>query len=770
MDNFPLSEKYVQEEKFLNALASAYRLQEAIISTTELSIISTTPEGIITSFNAAAERMFGYSAQEMIGNRTPYILHDPEEMIRQAEVVSRELNQKIDPGFDVLVAKARATRMADRHEWIYVRKDGTRFPVMLSVTALWDENDVLIGYAGIASDITEQRETNEKIKQSEAHLKALVNSLDDLVIEIDSAGNYINVWTQRDEILFGPRENLIDKTIFQVLDNELSDQYKAIIERVIATGQPEFLDYKIKKQKENRWRNAKFNFISPDHVLVCIRDITEQKEDELKLIKSEQKFRTLAENIPGIIYLCNNDSTYSMLYLNSKVRDITGYTEDEFISGRMNFVQLYHPEDAPRIFEAVDRALSKRESFHLTYRLANKSGEWRWVEEMGIGVYHDDALILIEGFINDITAQKLAEEELQKVADENYRIFNSIINLTVIAGFDGYFKRVNPSWTTLLGWSQEELCAKPFIEFVHPDDIDPTYQATVHITEGNNLQTFENRYQCKDGSYKWLLWGSASDTRRNLIYASAVDITERKKFEEELLISKKNLEAAADKLQKQNDQLNEFAHIISHNLRSPVGNIKTLISLIDEDSSKEEYAVIFEKLKNTSASLNDTLNDLLETLHIKKETYIEHSTLQFDEVLNKVKYDLEGEIIKCNATIYSDFKRCNEIVYPKTYLESIILNLLSNAIKYRSPDRPLKITVHTGIEKGKTVLRVQDNGLGIDLEQHGEKLFGLRKTFHEHKEARGVGLFLTKTQVETLGGTISAESEVNNGTTFIITF
>jgi signal transduction histidine kinase len=127
-------------------------------------------------------------------------------------------------------------------------------------------------------------------------------------------------------------------------------------------------------------------------------------------------------------------------------------------------------------------------------------------------------------------------------------------------------------------------------------------------------------------------------------------------------------------------------------------------------------------------------------------------------------------LIQCTADITYDFNHAPRIFYPKTYLESILQNLLSNAVKYRATNRHLRLHISSAIVNEKTELRVSDNGLGIDLERFGEKLFGLHKTFHDNKEARGVGLFLTKTQVEAMGGSITVESEVDKGTTFTITF
>ena len=650
MENLPNSDKHVQDTKFLNALAEAFRLQEAIINTTELCIASTTPEGVINSFNSAAEKLLGYSAHELIDKASLLIFFDLEQAINRAEAISTELKISSEPVFDALTAKARESGQIDRSEWVMIRKDGSRFPALVAMTALREDSGVQNGYVIIITDITNQKQIDER---------AAIN---------------------------------------------------------------------------------------------------------------EQKFRLLAENIPGTIYLCHNDGNYSMIYLNDRVSEITGYTADEFLSGAVNFTELFHPDDSKRVVSTVDEALNQRQSFHLKYRLRHRSGEWRWVDEVGVGVYSEDKLLMIEGFISDITTQMMAEEKLKKVADENLRVFNNPVNLNAVVGFDGYFKRLSDSWPQTLGWTKKELKSEPYIHFVHPDDVEATKEASSYIMAGNNLFTFENRYRCKDGSYRWLLWGSAYDLASNLIYSSAVDITERKKSEEALLQSKKTLEAIAVKLQEQNRQLDEFAHVISHNMRSPVNNIQALIGLLDENSAISDYKLIFDKLRNVSKNLSDTMKDLMDTIKVRTNINIDRVELRFKDVLDKVVQSLEGDLIMAEASVTFDFNEAPLVTYPKAYLESIFQNLLSNALKYHSPERKPVIHFTTKAVDGSVELRVSDNGLGIDLVKVGDKLFGLHRTFHEHSEARGVGLFLTRTQVQAMGGSIRAESTVGQGTTFIIRF
>jgi PAS domain S-box-containing protein len=344
------------------------------------------------------------------------------------------------------------------------------------------------------------------------------------------------------------------------------------------------------------------------------------------------------------------------------------------------------------------------------------------------------------------------------------------VNLNAVADFSSTLIRISPSWTKVLGWTDEELRSRPIFDFVHPDDLENSREEINNVGRARHVHTFENRLACKDGSYRWLLWALAPDLVRQLVYVSAIDITERKRSEETILDSKSNLEVITLRLQDQNRKLDEFAHIISHNLRAPVNNIQALINLLDDKSEIGDYRLIFEKLRNVSKNLGETMNELMDTLKAKTQPEVNLTEIRFKEVLDKVVQSLEGELIVAQASVTFDFNSAPTIRYSKPYLESIFQNLLTNAVKYKSPDRNPAIHFRSRNADGHLELEVTDNGQGIDMEKFGDKLFGLHKTFHEHTEARGVGLFLVKTQIEALGGSIRVESTVDKGTTFTIRF
>ncbi len=219
---------------------------------------------------------------------------------------------------------------------------------------------------------------------------------------------------------------------------------------------------------------------------------------------------------------------------------------------------------------------------------------------------------------------------------------------------------------------------------------------------------------------------------------------------------------------KQNDVLENFAYIVSHNLRAPVSNLRPLLQFYKKEINLEKKDIYSAKIEISINNLNNTLNELLDVVAIR--TDLKSETLDFVSSLLKIIESYQGQIIESKAKITYDFSKVPEIEYPSIYLESILQNLLSNALKYKSPDRIPVIHFETKQINNKIHLSLSDNGLGIDLKENGTLLFGFYKTFHKHPEAKGLGLFLIKKQIEIMGGNITAKSQVNIGTTFEIIF
>jgi signal transduction histidine kinase len=244
-------------------------------------------------------------------------------------------------------------------------------------------------------------------------------------------------------------------------------------------------------------------------------------------------------------------------------------------------------------------------------------------------------------------------------------------------------------------------------------------------------------------------------------------VIERTKYLED---ARKEMDKLVNELSFQNLQLVDFSNIISHNLKGPIANITLLVDYIQESEGEAEQKEILEKIKLVTGHLKEVFNELVETLQVKQDTEIESSKIILKDCLNNILIGFEGEIKSYKADIQIDFKEAPEIYYPQKYIDSILTNLISNALKYKSPDRKPVIKIKTEKIDGKVVLSVADNGLGIDLGKYKDQIFKIRKVFHKHPDAKGFGLFMTKTQVETMGGKIWVESAPNVGSTFFVEF
>jgi signal transduction histidine kinase len=233
----------------------------------------------------------------------------------------------------------------------------------------------------------------------------------------------------------------------------------------------------------------------------------------------------------------------------------------------------------------------------------------------------------------------------------------------------------------------------------------------------------------------------------------------------------KEREQLIRELTQNNKDLKQFSYITSHNLRAPLSNLTGLLNLIEdipiEDSELKEIINGFSK---STHLLNETINDLVKVIIIKDNPSVQKEKLFIKDVFENVFNQLSFLISSNKPILKIDLEVETIFDINKSYLESIFLNLLTNAINYREPSRQLRITIATKAEDNNLFITFKDNGIGIDLEKNNDKIFGLYQRFHNYPESKGLGLYLVKSQVESMGGTISVESNVGKGTTFTIVF
>ena len=342
--------------------------------------------------------------------------------------------------------------------------------------------------------------------------------------------------------------------------------------------------------------------------------------------------------------------------------------------------------------------------------------------------------------------------------------FELSADLFCVAGYDGYFKLVNPAFIRLLGYTAEELYSKPINHFIYEADREITSQYRETLKKNIPLQHYENRYQAKNGEVFWLAWTSIPNKNQELIYAIAKNITHNKQAEADR-------NSLLTRLTTNNQQLKQLSYTTSHDLRSPVNNLLAVFNLLNVQKVKEpEVLSVIALLKEATFNLRDSLNSYIDELLKHDSLHIALEELQFSECFQNVTESLRSLLENTRTKIVTDFSAVSSLHFNKAYLKSIFLNLITNSIKYARPDCDPIIQIRSVVYQGQTQLHFSDNGQGFDMEEVKDRIFGLNQTFHNHSDSKGIGLYLVYSHMTSLGGQITVDSQPNQGTHFTLTF
>lgn len=444
---------------------------------------------------------------------------------------------------------------------------------------------------------------------------------------------------------------------------------------------------------------------------------------------------------------------------------------------KSDFEGVYHawescvlPEDIERTNQEVQDAIDGIKDFKSSFRVKGSDGEVRWLRgEATVIKDKDNNPIKMIGINQDITELKTTKLQLIQSEESLQGAFESSSVGMALGSPKGEFIKVNQSLCKSLGYTQNELLKMRFHEITHPDDLDANISLIQEIVHGKRTSyETEKRYFSKSGEviHVYLTVTAVKKLNGELshLMAQIVDITSR-------VEASNKLKGLLELTTSQNNSLMNFAHIVSHNLRSHTANLSMITGfLLDNEISSEEYQESLKMLKRAAGGLDETITHLNEVVQVKLETSKKLKPITLSKVVNKVLRDVAALVDENKQRIEVDIPEALDINGVPAYVESIVLNLITNAIKYRNPEKPGKIQIKAEPKDNHVFLQVKDNGLGIDLDRYGEKIFGMYKTFHRNKDARGIGLFITKNQIESMGGTITVDSKVKVGSRFTVKF
>ena len=457
---------------------------------------------------------------------------------------------------------------------------------------------------------------------------------------------------------------------------------------------------------------------------------------------------------------------------NKGIEVIFGYSQDEVGSSSKWWFEKIHPEDSIKMsIKLYSFIEQKTENWQDQYRFKCANGSYKYVLDRGFLLKDEEGkAIRMIGAIQDITKQKEEEQRLKLLETVITQSKDSII-ITEPDFKNSEIPKiiyVNPAFSIMSGYHTDEIIGKTPNIFKGPNSDKEEYKKLIDDLKKKQECLIETISYKKNKEEYWVRFSMIPiyNTENELSHWISIqrDVSEEKKQEKEK-------EQLIRELTQNNKDLKQFSYITSHNLRAPLSNLTGLLNLIEDiPLENQELKEIINGFNKSTHLLNDTVNDLVKVIIIKDNPSIQKEAVLLKEIFENVFNQLSFQIELYKPIIKLNFEKVSVLNTNKAYIESIMLNLLTNAIKYKSENRKLKITINASEVDDIVYLTFQDNGIGIDLERNRDKVFGLYQRFHNYPDSKGLGLYLVKSQVETMGGTISIESEVNKGTTFTLTF
>lgn len=490
-------------------------------------------------------------------------------------------------------------------------------------------------------------------------------------------------------------------------------------------------------------------------------DVTELKEAENKLRESEAYLRTLLQS--GDIGLWAIDKDYKILFFNEYHEKALKNFFNLKIKIGADIRTLIHPGSDKELTMFMYQKALKGQSFSFEERLTLKNGHVIWSEFRYTPIEINKEVIGVVVRAIGITARKEMEERileseasLSSILEHSREAIWSVDTNYKLIKYNSHFKNLIKSLTDREVLNGDNILYPEFGEEVVNEWIE-RYQKCFN----GETVSFE---QERDGMFFKVFLHPMTENGGKITGAVCVyrDVSKKKKDDQ-------LKEKLTNDLISRNKELQEFAYIISHNLRAPVVNLEALVSLYDKiNTQSEDNREIIDNFEYCVRQLKETLEDLIQVVSINSDKTFKRENIQFKKLLGDIKSSLYTQLKEAGAETKFNFEDAECINYPYSHLHNIVINLITNSIKFRSPERRLQITITTERVNGYIHLRYTDNGIGFNYEKYKDRVFGLYQRFHEGKEGKGLGLYLINSILREMEGKLNIWSKENGGTKFDI--
>ncbi len=795
-------------------LFKAGALQRAIFNSANFSSIATDAQGIIQIFNVGAERMLGYTAAEVMNKITPADISDPGEVIARAAALSLELKTPIAPGFEALVFKA-SRGMEDIYELTYVRKDGSRFPAVVSVTALRDPQEAIIGYLLIGTDNTARKQAEEALLKAGALQSAIFNSANFSSIATDAQGiiQIFNVGAER----------MLGYTAAEVMNRitpaDISDSQEVIARAKalsLELGTPitpgfEALVFKASRGMEDiyeltyvRKDGSRFPAVvsvtalrDPQEAIIGYlligTDNTARKRAEEALLKAgalqsaifnSANFSSIATDAQGIIQIFNVGAERMLGYTAAEVMNrITpaDISDSRELLVRAAALSLELKTPIAPGFEALVFKASRgmEDIYELTY--VRKDGS-RFPAVVSVTALRDPQEAII-GYLligTDNTARKQADEALRKSEAQLQTIIENLDEGVLVADLQGELLQSNHAAQELHG----HVNLDEFADTFELSGLDGRVLATdewpmARILRGEKLRGFEARIRKIHADWKRVFSYGGTLVRDSggqplLAVLTLSDITERQRAAEVIRELNSDLERRVvdrtAQLLAANNELEAFSYSVSHDLRTPLRSLAGFSQALLEDYSDKldsQGQNYLSRIRAASQRMGNLIDDLLNLSRVSRG---EMSRERVD--LSKMAREVAEELQSSAPQRTAEFVIASDLVAETDprLLRIVLNNLFGNAWKFTAKQPQARIEFGSSGENGGKEYFTRDNGAGFD-EAYSGKLFGVFQRLHAASDFPGTGIGLATVQriIQRQGGRVWAEGKVGQGATFHFT-
>jgi PAS domain S-box-containing protein len=768
------------------ALLNTGALQSAIFNSANFSSIATDAKGVIQIFNVGAERMLGYAAADVMNKITPADISDPQEVIARAKALSVELGTPITPGFEALVFKA-SRGIEDIYELTYIRKDGSRFPAVVSVTALRDAQDAIIGYLLIGTDNTARKQAEAALLKAGALQSAIFNSANFSSIATDAKG-VIQIFNVGAERMLGyaaadvmnkitpadisdPQEVIARAKALSVeLGTPITPGFEALVFKA-SRGIEDIYELTYIRKDGSRFpavvsvtalRDAQDAIIG--YLLIgtdnTARRQVEEERQKLDQRLRDQQFYTRSLIESNIDAIMTTDPSGVITDVNKQMEALTGCTRDELIGAPFK----HYFTDPERADAGIKLVLSEKKVTNLELTARARDGRETVVSYNATTFYDRDRKLQgVFAAARDITERKRFEKLLLDIIDtvrQPLLVLDPEFRVTQAnRAFCRTFrvKHEDTIGQVLFGLGDGQWDIRPLREMLRDnlpleaqlDDFDVDH---VFPGIGRKIMLLNARLV------------SQGPTEPRMILLAIEDVTELRSTDTRLAEQRQEL-------QRSNAALDEFASVASHDLQEPLRKILSFgerLNLSAGPALEGDARHQLERMLGAAARMSTLVTDLLRYSQVSTRVQRFVAT-DLARVAREVMADLETTIADAGGRV--EVGALPVIDADESQMRQLLQNLLGNALKYRRADTPPLVRLSCVSSRDQhCTITVADNGIGFN-DEYAEKIFKMFERLHGRAqyEGSGIGLAICKKIVERHNGTIAATSIAGKGATFTVT-